>query len=613
MHPLALMFAALLITLAWAPAAAASEPATVASIVAASGTALGTGALARAHGLDISGTIEVLGIKGTARTWQDLRDGNFATSTVAGPLSGDNGYDGSNVWNRDRYGVVFDDGSRAAAYGAVQAAYVGRYALWQPKYGGATVSLGAPQTLAGKSYDVLTITPKDGLPFDYWFDAATHLPFRTVVPISIITTTTTFADYRSFQGVQIATAQKQESVQGVSSFAVTDVRFDEPGFSKNLEHPHSTVSGFSIVGGAEATVPFELVDNHVYIDVSINGQGPYRFIFDTGGSLVIDTELAKKLGLNRAGSMQGIGVGENTDTFNFATIDSLSIGNATIGHLDGAIAPVRNGFSASGGEPVDGLIGSETLARFVTTFDYPNRRLTFRMPGAPPVAGGVTTPFVFSGTDPMLPCRIGSVDGTCTVDTGSRNALDLYSPFAKANSGAVTGLTAPGIDGFGVGGPEVGRLGRTSLRIGGYDVPNVIAGLSSSEKGAFADPYTSANVGGAVWRRFAVTFDYPNRTMTLVPGKDFASAEDFDRSGLFLIMQSGHVVVAGARAGTPAAAAGIVPGDALASIDGTPAATLSLKAVRDLLMQAPGTTHRLVVISKDKSQRTVALTLRDYV
>jgi S1-C subfamily serine protease len=145
------------------------------------------------------------------------------------------------------------------------------------------------------------------------------------------------------------------------------------------------------------------------------------------------------------------------------------------------------------------------------------------------------------------------------------------------------------------------------------DVPNVIAGLSSSEKGAFADPYTSANVGGAVWRRFAVTFDYPNRTMTLVPGKDFASAEDFDRSGLFLIMQSGHVVVAGARAGTPAAAAGIVPGDALASIDGTPAATLSLKAVRDLLMQAPGTTHRLVVISKDKSQRTVALTLRDYV
>jgi predicted aspartyl protease len=464
MHPLALMFAALLITLAWAPAAAASEPATVASIVAASGTALGTGALARAHGLDISGTIEVLGIKGTARTWQDLRDGNFATSTVAGPLSGDNGYDGSNVWNRDRYGVVFDDGSRAAAYGAVQAAYVGRYALWQPKYGGATVSLGAPQTLAGKSYDVLTITPKDGLPFDYWFDAATHLPFRTVVPISIITTTTTFADYRSFQGVQIATAQKQESVQGVSSFAVTDVRFDEPGFSKNLEHPHSTVSGFSIVGGAEATVPFELVDNHVYIDVSINGQGPYRFIFDTGGSLVIDTELAKKLGLNRAGSMQGIGVGENTDTFNFATIDSLSIGNATIGHLDGAIAPVRNGFSASGGEPVDGLIGSETLARFVTTFDYPNRRLTFRMPGAPPVAGGVTTPFVFSGTDPMLPCRIGSVDGTCTVDTGSRNALDLYSPFAKANSGAVTGLTAPGIDGVGVGGPEVGRLGRRLRR-----------------------------------------------------------------------------------------------------------------------------------------------------
>jgi C-terminal processing protease CtpA/Prc len=78
-------------------------------------------------------------------------------------------------------------------------------------------------------------------------------------------------------------------------------------------------------------------------------------------------------------------------------------------------------------------------------------------------------------------------------------------------------------------------------------------------------------------------------------------------------MQTGRVVVAGARAGTPAAAAGLVPGDALASIDGTATDTMSLKAVRDLLMQAPGTTHRLLVISKDKSQRTVALTLRDYV
>ena len=30
----------------------------------------------------------------------------------------------------------------------------------------------------GTTYDVLTVTPKDGKPFDAWFDAKTHLLSR---------------------------------------------------------------------------------------------------------------------------------------------------------------------------------------------------------------------------------------------------------------------------------------------------------------------------------------------------------------------------------------------------------------------------------------------------
>ena len=31
------------------------------------------------------------------------------------------------------------------------------------------------------------------------------------------------------------------------------------------------------------TFPFQLINNHIYADVKINGKGPYTFIFDTGG------------------------------------------------------------------------------------------------------------------------------------------------------------------------------------------------------------------------------------------------------------------------------------------------------------------------------------------
>jgi hypothetical protein len=588
-----------------APLSAEQANSGVDSIVAASGSALGTAALANKRGVALDGSIEVLGIAGTSQEWQDLRSGDFASSVVAGPVSGDNGYDGTHVWNRDPFGVVWDDGSRDAYYGALEAAYVGSYALWKPHYGGATVTLGTPQSAEGRSYDVLTVTPRGGLPFDYWIDAATHLPYRTVVPIGIITTTTTFTNYRTFDGLQVPATQKQESVQGASVFTVKAVRFDAPEIAQRVARPQPSVHDFSIAGGGQASVPFDLVDNHVVLDVSIDGKGPFRFILDTGGNLVIDNDLAKSLRLGAAGSMQGLGVGSGTDTFNFTTIDSLDIGGAHIGRLYASVAPIRTGFGVSGGEPVDGLIGFETLARFVTTFDYPNRRLTFRLPGSPPVTGGKTSAFVFNGTDPMLPCRIASADGTCTVDTGSRSALDVYGPFAKVHPGLVTGLTADGIGGFGVGGPAFGQLGRTSLDIGGYEIPNIIAGVSSQEKGAFADPFQAGNVGGAVWRRFAVTFDYPHETITLVPGADFSSPEAFDHSGLFLISQKGSIVVAGARAGTPAAAAGVKPGEAIVSIDGKSTSTMSLKDARDVLMGAQGTTCGLVVAGKDGATRTV--------
>ena len=604
------LFVAVFATLT-APAAAA-EP-TAAQIVHASGVALNTAALARFGNVTESGPADVTGVTGTSQTWQDLRNGAFATSVVAGPLSGDNGYDGSSVWNRDPFGVVWDDGSRDAYYGALEAAFVGSYGLWKPGYDGASVALGKPQQLGGKSYDVLRVTPRGGLPFDFWFDATTHLPFRTVVPIGTITTTTTFTGYRAFSGVQIPVTQKQETVQGSTTLTVRDVRFDNPQTADRLARPKPTLADFSIANGSETSVPIELVDNHVYLDVAINGKGPYRFAFDTGATLILDTGLAKSLGLTPAGSVQGQGVGSGTDTFNFATIDSLGIGNAKIGHLNAAIAPVRSGFGVAAGKPVDGLIGFETLARFVTTFDYGNRQLTLRTSGAPPPPGGKTVSFTFNGTDPMVPCSIGGVAATCTVDTGSRSALDLYGPFAQAHPSLVTGQTAIGVGGYGVGGPSLGTLGRTTLDIGGFTLSNVIAGVSSQGKGAFASPFLAGNIGGAVWRRFAVTFDYSRETMTLVPGAEFSAAQQFDRSGLFLVSRGGKIVVADARPGTPAAAAGIARGETITSIDGKPAASMTLKDIRERFMGTPGTTHALVVGTKAGAARNVTLTLRDYV
>ena len=59
------------------------------------------------------------------------------------------------------------------------------------------------KTEGGATYEVLTITPKGGKPFDAWFDAKTHLLAKTVEKQSSQTVVITMSDYRPVYGVML--------------------------------------------------------------------------------------------------------------------------------------------------------------------------------------------------------------------------------------------------------------------------------------------------------------------------------------------------------------------------------------------------------------------------
>ncbi len=350
--------------------------------------------------------------------------------------------------------------------------------------------------------------------------------------------------------------------------------------------------------------------------MTIDGKGPFHFLFDTGGQNVLDADLAKQLGIASSGGINGAGVGATTEAFQFATVDALGVGAATLRHQSFGLAPVRAGFGAGSGTQIDGLIGFEVLARFVTTFDYGTKQVVLATPGATAPARGTTIPFTFDNTQPMIACAIAGIPGSCTIDTGSRIGLSVFSPFIAAHPAVVpSNATAVGANGFGVGGPALGRLGRVSLAFGGFTIPDVVTDLSTQTKGAFADPFVAGNIGGSVWKRFAVTFDYAHQTMTLAPGPAFAARDGYDRSGTFLTARGGKIVVADVRPGTPAAEAGLARGDTITTIDGRDlgASPGGLGQVRALFLGAPGTAIRLGVAGPDGTVRAVTLTLRDYV
>ncbi|MDB5072992.1 MAG: hypothetical protein JWM87_4103 [Candidatus Eremiobacteraeota bacterium] len=600
------------------PAAAAGGD--VDAILRASGAAMRVDAAPKIHTLRLRGSIRLAGVNGTADGWQDVRDGRFAQYVDAGPVGGAQGYDGMRAWNRDTSGVVWDDASAQARYGALDQAYLGRYLLWTPGRGGAAVTSSGQKVVGGRRYDVLRVTPKGSLPFEVWIEAVSHLLARTIVVLGNSTTTTAFSDYRPVLGLRVPFAQQIDADGNASTFLASRADVDDPGADVALRRPVQHVTDV-VMPSAATVIPFELVDNHVALNVSLNGKGPFRFIFDTGGSNIVDADIAKQLHLGASGTATGSGVGAATEALQFATVDALGVGEATLRNQVFAVAPVHAGFGVSSGKPVDGLIGFEVLARFLTTFDYGKNQVVLRTPATVPPSplaatspAGAVVPFTFNGQHPMIECVIAGFPTSCVLDTGSRLSLSVLSPFLAAHSSiAPANATAVGANGFGLGGASLGRLGRTTLQIAGYTVPDIITDLSAQTRGSFSDPFYGGNVGAGVLKRFAVTFDYANQTVTFVPNAAFAERETYDRSGMFLITQSGKIVVADVRPGTPAAQAGLARGDVITTVAGKKTAVLGLAAIRDQLRAAPETTVPLGVTAKDGTARTVTLTLKDYV
>ena len=425
----------------------------------------------------------------------------------------------------------------------------------------------------------------------------------------------TSRDYRPVDGLLVPHRAVSKSSEGNSSdLTVTSARIvtnDEAAFVK----PKSQVDDFSINGASTSTsVPIDLIDNHVYLDVTLDGKGPYRFVFDTGGSNIIDPAVAKDINAVGSGSAQDSGTGPGTESSSYATVDSLKIGNAVLRHQVFLVEPIREGFGATAGERVDGLIGFEVLSTI-----HHDVRLRRSHPHAcdaghcAPRPGADVVHFVLLGTNPQVGCAIDSVPSECTVDTGDGGSVNLFVPFIVAHPQIVPAThSAVGVNGSGVGGGHRGFMGRLrSLQIGSFALHDLVAGYSTQKQGFFASPFLAANVGGGVWKRFTVTFDYRAETMALLPNAGLGKRDSYDRSGMHLINDAGKIVVYDVRQGTPAAKAGLAKGDMILSIDGV--AQRSLEQVRHALREAPGTVLRLQVVDKTGRPRTMTLTLRDWV
>ncbi|HEY2068037.1 MAG TPA: aspartyl protease family protein [Rhizomicrobium sp.] len=555
------------------------------------------------------------GLTGKIDSLEDVQHGRFVDSMVLGPVTVANGYDGEHAWAKDPSGTITVQDGGDQRQLAVNDSYRRANLWWRADHGGAQIVSDGEKTDGGVTYDVLTVTPAGGKNFDAWFDAKTHLLVRLVETQSMLTFTSTLTGYTDYNGVEMAV--NTQVTNGDAKYdqraTLTKVEYVPAPADAAFAAPKTTVADSAIAGGHETTFPFDLINNHIYARVAVNGK-PLTFIFDTGGSNLLTPATAQALGLTVQGKMEANGAGSGHMDMGFTKVTSLQLGQATLKDQVFAVIPLDQ-MTPIEGVPMPGMVGFETFRRFVTRVDYGNHTLTLIDPKSfDPKDAGAAIPFTFNGNNIEAPGTYNGAKGEFTVDTGSRASLTLNSPYATKNNLALP-KDVEMVTGWGIGGPSRSLAQKSgALVLGPYTIQNPVVEISTDKGGAFAADSLAGNIGAGILKRYVVTLDYDHQTMYLKPiAGPIADLDTFDRAGMWFNKSADGYVIVDITKGMPADAAGLKTGDIILSVDGKPATSIPLTQLRIRLRnEAPGTVVRLKVES-GSATRDVKLTLRDLV
>jgi predicted aspartyl protease len=295
-------------------------------------------------------------------------------------------------------------------------------------------------------------------------------------------------------------------------------------------------------------IPFELHNNHIYLQVEANNSKPLWFILDTGASSVISRKRAESLDLKFRGKERGFGVSENAVQASIVEGVSLKISGATLSRQKIAAVDLED-LQKSLGRTVDGILGYSFFRRFVVEIDYAAKTINLYSPQNYRYKGkGERIPLivdtdsglifahaivktsamtnlavlnavpVFSSTS-VAPSNRAPIKGLFEIDSGGGHTLILNSPFVARNNLLTAAQKTNTVSLGGISGSSRAVAGTIEiLQLGRNKVENVNTFFSVATDGMLANEEFDGNIGNDFLRRFKVIFDYSRHSMILESG-----------------------------------------------------------------------------------------------
>ena len=548
------------------------------------------GRLAAVNNVYQRATLETGGLSGTYETWQLPSGERRAAFNLGDVYSELRVYDGERGWIKDQNGLVRELADSELETERTQA-YLGSFShLSAERLPGEAVYLGEEE-----GAHVLELHPQGGRPVKVYLASDTFLPVKQEEVIHDRTETTMFSDWRDVEGVIFPFASRQSTGDAKYDVLshVEEVRLGEPLDDDLFVKPSADAA--PLFEDPQATLPFELISNHIHVEGHIGDSRPLSIIVDTGaGGSVLNSSLVSSLGLEETGKLEVRGGGEGSQDLGHVKGVNLKLGGHALKETSFATIDLTP-LEPLEGRTIDLILGYDVLGRAVLEVDYSAKEVTFHASETFTYEGpGERLPFTLQNNHPHIRAEVllaeSSASGTFMVDTGARMALYLNRLFTERHGvkDAVPKVLELPAQISGVGGASRESVARLpGVRLGAYEFTEIVTTLSESTSGSLETDALAGLIGGDLLKRFRVFFDYGNQEMILEPNAELNAPFVHDASGLRLVAENlERIIVQAVLANSPAERAGLRAGDVLGKVDGTPTDDYALNDIRELLMEA---------------------------
>lgn len=247
------------------------------------------------------------------------------------------------------------------------------------------------------------------------------------------------------------------------------------------------------------SAPMAVIRGKPFVNVMVNGRGPFRFIIDTGtgGQAFVTPQLVEELGLPSAGQVRlndpsGLG-GRNAPV---VLIQFLHVGGVDFT----GVKAIQHPLSSEDG-PCQGLLGFTLFRDYLLTLDFPNRRMMLASGALEPDGGNSVLAIRMPDGVPIATIRVGGLQVDALLDSGG-DGLSLPEQLAPRLKYAID--------------PVVFALGQslsTSFQIKGAKLASDVHFGGYTFERPFVEIHAAfplANFGSCPMQNFALTFDQKN-------------------------------------------------------------------------------------------------------